>query len=98
MDHNLLNFNDYLTILGIAVGTVMSVATLAWGASQYFARQFNSTRQLIDNKIEKLELNILNKLEYHEKHDDQRFANLANDVWDIRIRNAARDGIAPPQR
>jgi len=76
----------------------MTVATLAWGASQYFARQFNSIRALIDNKIEKLELNILNKLEYHEKHDDQRFASVNNDIWDIRVRNAARDGHTPPIR
>jgi hypothetical protein len=93
MDH--LSFNDYVTILGIAAGTIVTVASLAWAASQYFARQFNSTRQLIDNKIEKLELNVLNKLEYHEKHDDQRFSALYNDVWDIRVRNAARDGLTP---
>lgn len=93
-DSNLmaLSLNDYLTILGICVGTIMTVATLAWGSSQYFTRQFNSTRQLIDTKIEKLELSILNKLEYHEKHDDQRFQALSNDVWDIRVRNASRDG------
>jgi hypothetical protein len=90
MDH--LSFNDYMTLLVIVAGTVTTVASLAWAASQYFARQFNSTRQLIDSKIEKLEVNILNKLEYHEKHDDQRFSAISDDIWDIRVRNAARDG------
>src|SRR3954463_11847627 len=90
MDH--LSFNDYMTLLVIAAGTVTTVASLAWASSQYFARQFNSTRQLIDSKIEKLELNILTRLEYHERQDDHRFASVSEDIWDIRVRNAARDG------
>lgn len=45
---------------------------------------------------------ILEKLEYHEKHDDQRFNQITseiqnrstsfmNDIWAIKLRNAAID-------
>lgn len=34
---------------------------------------------------------ILNKLEYHERHDDHRFDNIRKDIWEIRLRNAGID-------
>lgn len=51
--------------------------------------QFLSLRTLIS----KVKDEILAKLEYHERHDDSRFANIRNDITDIRVRNAARDGV-----
>jgi len=38
---------------------------------------------------------LVDKLEYHERHDDERFAGIRNDLWDIRVRNAAKDGLSP---
>lgn len=35
---------------------------------------------------------ILDKLEYHERHDDERFESVRKDLWQIRIQNAARTG------
>lgn len=42
----------------------------------------------------------MDKLDYHEKHDDSRFNDLkqdiysvTNDVWALRVRNAAREGL-----
>jgi DNA-directed RNA polymerase delta subunit len=29
--------------------------------------------------------NIIEKLEYHERHDDTRFDNLGRDVWGLRV-------------
>lgn len=34
----------------------------------------------------------------HNKEDDDRFQALSDDIWDIRLRNAAKDGEAPPPR
>lgn len=28
---------------------------------------------------------ILNKLEYHERHDDTRFSDINNSLWEIRL-------------
>lgn len=41
---------------------------------------------------------IINKLEYHERHDDVRFSQMRDDIWDIRVRNAAVDGTVKPIR
>lgn len=93
-----LHLIDWLTVLSFVTGGMLALATAGWIASQYLSRQFSVTNNLIDTKIEKLELNILNKLEYHEKHDDQRFDSqdqrldhLRNDLWEVRVRNAAID-------
>jgi hypothetical protein len=93
-----LSFGDYVTIVTICTGTIGAVAMFAWGTSQYLAKQFNETRLLIDTKIEKLELNILARLEGHEKNDAIRFERVQDDIWDIRVRNAARDGMTPLTR
>lgn len=49
--------------------------------------QFLSLRTLIF----KMKDDILDKLEYHERHDDTRFAQMNNDLWGLRLRNAALD-------
>lgn len=36
---------------------------------------------------------ILDKLEYHERHDDIRFSQLHDSIWDMKVRNAAIKGI-----
>jgi len=36
---------------------------------------------------------VLHKLEYHERHDDQRFAEMNDNIWMLRVRNAAKDGL-----
>jgi methyl-accepting chemotaxis protein len=87
-----------LTVLG-------TVGSLTW----WLSSQFSSTRNLVDTKVEKLENNILAKLEYHERHDDDRFSsihhnfnerlgNIQEAVWDLRVRNAAVDGMQIPAR
>lgn len=49
--------------------------------------QFLSLRTLIF----KMKDDILNKLEYHERHDDSRFTQISNDLWGLRLRNASLD-------
>lgn len=86
----------WLAIAASVIGSFGAVAMLFWTSSQWLSKQFSATRHLIDEKIEKLEQNILEKLEYHEKHDDQRFESLQNRVWDIQVRNASKDGPRAP--
>src|SRR5713226_3628121 len=70
-----------LAIVGTIVGTVGS---LTW----WLGAQFKITRDLIF----KVKDEIIAKLEYHERHDDERFLSIRNDIWEIRLRNAALDG------
>lgn len=94
-----LHLGDWIAVAGFLTASLLGLITAGWVAAQYFGKQFSSTRHLIDVKIEKLEQNILSKLEYHEKHDDTRFDSqdqrldlLHNDIWEIRVRNASIDG------
>src|SRR5882672_4965294 len=56
--------------------------------------------------IKEVSVTIINKLEYHEQHDDIRFAQIADRnnasfkeqsdrIWNIELRNAAKDGTLP---
>lgn len=36
---------------------------------------------------------IAEKLEYHERHDDDRFGQIRSDLAELRIRNAAKDAL-----
>lgn len=72
------------TLLSVIIAIAGSVWSLAWWLSGNFLS--------IRKDIYALEKIILDKLEYHERHDDTRFSQLRDDIWDIRIHNAAKDG------
>lgn len=72
----------FLTIFG-------SVWSLAW----WLSSKFTQTHKLIYDQVEKLENHFSSKLDYHEKHDDARFQNISNDLWEIKVRNAAVRGV-----
>lgn len=76
---------------GIIFTIVSAVSSLTW----WLSGQFSSVRHLVFERIGLVEKTIMDKLEYHEKHDDTRFAGIRNDLWDIRVRNAAKDGLSP---
>lgn len=50
---------------------------------------------MVYDRIGVTEKILVDKLEYHERHDDVRFLGIRNDLWDIRVRNAAKDGLVP---
>lgn len=83
-------------ILAILLTTVGAVWSLAW----WLSRQFATIKSALYDKIEKCQSTILAKLEYHEQHDDNRFsqvheriAAVRDDIWEIRLRNASKDGV-----
>ena len=71
------------------------VGGTVWALAWWLSGQFSEIRALVYHQMTKVEENILDKLEYHEKHDDARFLGIRNDLWDIRVRNAAKDGLTP---
>lgn len=93
-----MNPSDYVNVIGLlgtAISSAIVVATGAW----WLSGQFSKVRHLVDDKISRLEDNIIKKIEYHEQHDDNRFGQvrndvgqMRNDVWQIRLENAARNG------
>lgn len=78
-------FSNEVMFLGSLLGT--AVATVLW-----INKQFSNIKDYVNLKFDKLEETILAKLEYHERHDDTRFSEISNDIWEIRVRNAAIDG------
>ncbi len=73
------------------LSTVTGVAAVVWTFAWWLSNKFNSMMSTFSDKIDKVGNMVLDKLDYHEKHDDQRFGQISNDIWDIRVRNAARD-------
>jgi hypothetical protein len=90
------------SLASIVGGVLSTVAILTWWLSRQFSKQDEKFSTKIDSVLEK----IMNKLEYHEKHDDERFAEIRNlsnqrfgeikdEIWQIRLRNASKDGFIP---
>jgi len=72
----------------IAVATAIFVGGSVWGLAWWLSGQFSTLRHLVYEQIQKTEISIVSKLEYHEKHDDTRFDDLKRDIWEIRIKQA----------
>lgn len=79
---------DWATV-GIILTIVSTVATLTW----WLSGQFSALRHLFYERIELTSRTIIDKLEYHERHDDDRFSQIRSDLSEIRIRNAAKDAL-----
>lgn len=68
------------TLVSVAGTLVFTILTAVWSLAWWLARQFAAVKDA-----------ILEKLEYHERHDDIRFDALTKDLWEIRVRNASVD-------
>lgn len=74
-------------LVALAVGVF--VGGTVWALAWWLSGQFSEVRNLVYAQMTR----ILEKLEYHEKHDDQRFGQMREDLAEIRIRNASKDTI-----
>lgn len=84
--------SDWASLTAYALGLIFSLMSTGWVSAWWLNRKFNEVHVKIDDNINSLEKNIVQKLEYHERHDDERFMEIRNAVYDIRLRNAAKDG------
>lgn len=82
-------------VILVAAAVGVFVGGTVWALAWWLSGQFSEIRSFVYAQTNRIEQAILNKLEYHEKHDDSRFNGIHNDLWDIRVRNAARDGLPP---
>lgn len=79
---------EAVTFATTIISASLVTGSIVWGFSAWISGKLTN----IYNRIEKAQETILTKLEYHEKHDDQRFASMNNELWTIKIRNASKDG------
>lgn len=75
---------DYLSALAIAITVIGAV----WGHAIWLSSQFLRITKDFDSKFEKFLETIVEKLEYHERHDDRRFSEISNSIWEIRLQTA----------
>lgn len=64
----------------------------------WLSGQFDSQKVFFTKEMRQVENSIVEKLEYHERHDDRRFAEVKDDIFGIQLRNAAIDGEVFVQR
>lgn len=76
-------------VMGIILTILTAVSSLTW----WLSGQFSIIRQLVYERINIAEVKILDKLEYHEKHDDTRFAQIRDELSEVRVRNATKDAL-----
>lgn len=82
-------------VILVAGSVGIFVGGTVWALAWWLSGQFSEIRAFVYEQTNRIEQTILKKLEYHEQHDDKRFGGIRNDLWDIRVRNAAKDGLAP---
>lgn len=88
----MLTVNEWTTLLLVAFSAVAAMITAGWVSAWWLSRKFSGLTKQIDDQIEKLEGNLIKKMEYHEEHDDSRFTQVRNDIWELRLENAAKEG------
>lgn len=80
--------SDWIALAGLFITIELTlIAGIAW-----IYNQFGNIRNLVYTKINEVLDKISEKMEYHERHDDKRFSELKDDLWTIKMRNAAKDG------
>lgn len=62
------------------------------GGVIWINKQFSYTNNLVWKKFDELKNTFLDKLEYHERHDDVRFDNIRKDIYQIGLKMAAKTG------
>lgn len=83
---------DLSNTIIVAVGLFLSIGAGIWGQALWLSKQFSMVRELVHIEVDKLERGISQKMEYHERHDDDRFGRIRDDLWEIRVSNAAKQG------
>lgn len=90
------DISDWTAIVGLAIGMTVGCIGGVWSLAWWLSGKFSELRSLVYTEGQKTRVDLTTKLEYHEKHDDSRFQQLTNELWAIKMRNAARDGLPVP--
>lgn len=74
----------------ITTSTLYIIAAVATGTA--------ATVLFLMNEFKKNRTLFYRIISLHNKEDDDRFQMLSDDIWQIHLRNALRDGDAPQER
>jgi len=62
------------------IGIYITILGSVWGLGRYLDGRFSK----VFEKIESVKDQLLGKLEYHERHDDKRFSEIREDLWEAK--------------
>jgi hypothetical protein len=79
---------DFLPQLALGATIISAV----WGHAIWLSTRFSSIQKEIDTKFEKILTSLTTKMEYHERHDDRRFSQISDGLWEIRLQSAIHSG------
>jgi hypothetical protein len=75
---------EYLPYLAISITMLGAV----WRHAVWLANKFEAIKKDSDIRFDKVLETITEKLEYHERHDDRRFSEISNSIWEVRLQTA----------
>lgn len=78
--------SNWLTALSIFIATETTIIGVIWGFAWFLSKKFTDIYDKIQTTMELM----ISKLEYHEAHDDKRFAQMTDAVWALRLENAQK--------
>lgn len=79
---------DYISAIALGITIIGAV----WGHAIWLSNRFTSIYKDIDAKFNTFLSTFNDKLEYHERHDDRRFSEISNNLWEVRLQNALSAG------
>jgi len=89
-----MNSAEWIALCGLAFSIVAAIVGMGMRLTWILGKEFAATRQV-----------LMEKLDYHEAHDDerfshvdQRFTDVHDDIWQLRVEQAKRNGDATPIR
>ena len=84
-----MDYSIWVTAANILAGVGTTLVFLTW----WLSGQFSKSRDIIFLKIDAVFDKLMMKLEYHEQHDDKRFSEIKDDLWEVRVRLASQEAI-----
>lgn len=81
-----------LSTWGVPITMFLGTIGLVWSAAWWLSAKLSDIKKIMFDRLELMQMTVLDKIQYHERHDDERFHDLQNDIWAIKVRNATIDG------
>jgi hypothetical protein len=76
-------------------GIILSVIGAVWSLAWWLSSKFTEINKQIYDQGEKIAKFFNDKLDTHEKHTAKKFYEVSEAIWEIKLRNAAVDGVKP---
>ncbi len=83
--------SEWSLVLGV-LGAGMIILTSMWKFSTWISEQFSSMKDYVNDRISDLENKVIDKIDYHERLDNNRFSNIHNEIWELKVLDATRNG------